>query len=168
MLLENTENPFISIQKEIDFLSLYIGLESLRVPDLHFSFSTDPSLDIEHTLIPNMLLQPYVENAIWHGLYHKTYDKQIQVRISKNNGTINYEIEDNGVGRKKSEDLKSHFRKQHHSKGMELLSKRITLLNKEYNSTIKTEITNILEKNEVTGTLVSIKIPEKISQASGI
>ena len=59
-----------------------------------------------------MMLQPYVENAIWHGLSHKEADKQLQIRISRENGTINYEIEDNGVG-KKAGDIKSLFRKQH-------------------------------------------------------
>ena len=125
MLLENADKPFIPLQKEINFLELYLSLESLRVPDLQYSISIDPELDKEETLIPNMFLQPYVENAIWHGLSYKEADKHLQIRIYRENGTVNYEIEDNGVGRKKAEELKSLFRKQHQSKGMELLNKRI-------------------------------------------
>lgn len=164
MLLENADAPFIPLRKEIDFLQLYLSLESLRVPDLQYSFSTDPVLNTEQTLIPNMFLQPYVENAIWHGLSHKETDKQLQIRIYRENGTVNYEIEDNGVGRKKSGELKSLFRKQHQSKGMELLNKRIKLLNKEYSSTIQTEISDVMNNNEVAGTLVTIKVPVKLSE----
>jgi tetratricopeptide (TPR) repeat protein len=164
MLLENADKPFIPLRMEIDFLQLYLGLESLRVPDMQYAISTDPALNTEQTLIPNMFLQPYVENAIWHGLSHKETDKKLQIRISWENGIVNYEIEDNGVGRKKSEELKSLFRKQHQSKGMELLNKRINLLNTEYGSTIQTEISDVIRNNEVAGTLVTIKIPVKLSE----
>lgn len=162
ILLENADAPFISLRKEIDFLQLYLSLESLRVPDLQYSISTDPDLNTEQTQIPNMFLQPYVENAIWHGLSYKETDKQLQIRIYRENGAINYEIEDNGVGRKKAEELKSLFRKQHQSKGMELLSKRVKLLNKEYSSTIQTEIVDVIKNNEISGTRVTVKVPLKL------
>jgi tetratricopeptide (TPR) repeat protein len=166
MLLENAEKPFVPLQKEIDFLQLYLSLENLRVPDLQYSISTDPAVNTEQTLIPNMILQPYVENAIWHGLSHKEGDKQLEIRINKDNGTVKYEIEDNGVGRKKAEELKSLFRKQHQSKGMELLNKRFKLLNGEYNSSIETNITDVIKSNKVTGTLVTIKVPIQLSISS--
>jgi hypothetical protein len=159
MLLENADKPFIPLQREIDFLQLYLGLEKLRLPDLQYSISTDPSLNTERTLIPNMILQPYVENAIWHGLSHKENDKQVQVRIYRENGSLNCEVEDNGVGRKKAEELKSLFRKQHQSKGMELLTKRFKLLNEEFGSSIQAMVTDKTGNNEDTGTLVTIKIP---------
>jgi len=166
MLLDNADKPFVSLGKEIELLQLYLSLESLRVPDMQYSISTDPVLDTEQILIPNMILQPYVENAIWHGLSHKETDKQLQIRIFRENGTINYEIEDNGVGRKRAGELKSLFRKQHQSKGMELLNKRIELLNREYSSVIQTEVSDVLKNKEVAGTLVSIKVPLPLSQIS--
>ena len=159
MLLENAEKPFIPLQKEIDFLRLYLSLESLRVSDLQYSISTDPSLNTEQILIPNMILQPYIENAIWHGLSHKTTDKQLQIRILGVNGMVTYEIEDNGVGRKKAAELKSLFRQNHQSKGMELLSKRFKLLNEEYSAEINTTITDVLKNDEVAGTLVRVQTP---------
>lgn len=164
IMLENTESPFIPLQKEIDFLQLYLSLESLRIPDMQYSISIDPLLNTEKILIPNMLLQPYAENAIWHGLSHKVKDKQLQIRVSRENDSVNYEIEDNGVGRKKAKELESFFNKQHQSKGMELVQKRISLLSKEYNSAIITEISDVIKNNEVAGTLVSIKIPDMVSQ----
>jgi len=163
MLLENADKPFIPLEKEINFLELYLSLESLRVPDMQYSISADSELDKEKILIPNMFLQPYVENAIWHGLSHKENNKRLQIRIFRQNGTVNYEIEDSGVGRKKAEELKSLFRKQHQSKGMELLSRRIKLLNNEYKSAIQTDITDVIKDDEVSGTLVSVKIPVKFS-----
>jgi LytS/YehU family sensor histidine kinase len=111
-----------------------------------------------------MILQPYIENAIWHGLSHKQNNKQLQIRIYSENGTVNYEIEDNGVGRKKAAELKSLFRQKHQSKGMELLSKRFKLLNEEYSSDINTTITDVIKNNEVAGTMVTIKVPVGLSK----
>ena len=164
MLLENADKQFVPLRIEMEFLQLYLSLESLRVPDMQYSISTDSALNTEQILIPNMILQPYVENAIWHGLSHKETDKQLRIRVFRENGTINYEIEDNGVGRKKAGELKSLFRKQHQSKGMELISKRIELLNKEYSSVIQTEVADVVKNNEVAGTLVSIKVSLTLSK----
>ena len=162
ILLENAEKPFIPLTKEIDFLKLYLSLETLRVPDLQYSIFTDPVVNSEHILIPNMILQPYVENAIWHGLSYKDGDKQLQIRISKTDGLVKYEIEDNGVGRKKAEEMKSLFRKQTESKGMELLSKRFKLLSVVYNSKIQTSITDVIKENKLAGTLVTITMSEEL------
>ena len=162
ILLENADQPLISLKKEIDFLQLYLSLENLRVPDMKYSIDTD-GLSTEEILIPNMILQPYIENAIWHGLSHKQSEKQLTIRMFRQNGTVNYEIEDNGVGRKKSAELKSLFRQKHISKGMELLSKRFKLLNDEYGSEVNTTITDVIKNNEVAGTLVTVKVPVKLS-----
>jgi sensor histidine kinase YesM len=164
MLLENTEKLFIPLQRELDFLQLYLSLEQLRIPELEFSLTVDPAIDTEQTVIPNMILQPYIENAIWHGLSHKPTDKKLQIRITKTNGAIQYEIEDNGVGRKKSAELKSLFRKEHKSKGMELLSKRFKLLSKEFGAEIETHYEDVMNNGEVGGTLVTIKVPNNFSE----
>ena len=111
-----------------------------------------------------MILQPYIENAIWHGLSHKATDKKLQIRITKTKGAIQYEIEDNGVGRKKSAELKSLFRKEHKSKGMELLSKRFKLLSKELEADIVTSYEDVMNNGEVAGTLVTIKVPNNFSE----
>jgi LytS/YehU family sensor histidine kinase len=165
MLLENTERPFVPLQREIELLQLYLSLENLRIPDLEFSINVDHSVDTEATQIPNMILQPYIENAIWHGLSPKKNDRKLQIRISKENGSTKYEIEDNGIGRKKAAELKSVYRKEHRSKGMELLSKRFKLLAKEYGSDIETNITDVIIDNEIKGTLVTIKVPVQFSNS---
>lgn len=166
VLLENAEKPFVLLQKEIDFLQLYLSLENLRIPDLQYFISVDPDIDTENINIPNMILQPYIENAIWHGLSHKKDDRKLWVRIIKTTGGVQYEVEDNGVGRKKAAELKSLFRTEHKSKGMELLSKRFKLLAKELGSDIETSVTNVIKNGEISGTLVSIRVPAGLLQTN--
>lgn len=164
MLLENSEKPFTSLQKEIDFLEVYLSIEKLRLPDLQFSITTDPSINKEETLIPTMILQPCIENALWHGLSHKTSNRKLELNIKKQNGTVVYDVKDNGVGRKKSAELKSLYRKKHKSKGMELLTKRFRLLSDEFGSNIKTEVCDVMNNGEVGGTEVSISVPDSLTQ----
>ena len=164
MLLEHADQPFISVQKELEFLRIYIELENLRVPDLHYSIDTDPKVNTQSTMIPNMMLQPYIENAIWHGLSAKRGNKQLQIRIYPENGTINYEIEDNGIGRQKALEIKTAYRESHQSKGMEILNKRFELLGQEYGTKINTTVSDVVKSGEVSGTLVQIKVPVELSQ----
>ena len=164
-MLENADQPFIPLRKEIDFLELYLSLESLRIPDLQYSIEVNQRLDAEKTMIPNMILQPYIENALWHGLQSKQGEKKIQLHIYRQNGLLHYEIKDNGVGREKAAELKSLYRKEHHSKGMELLSKRFGLLSKEYGQDIQTKVTDVVETGNVAGTLVEITVPSSLSES---
>jgi len=167
-LLENANQPIISLKKEIDFLELYLSLESLRIPDLQYSVKVGPGLHTEEIMIPNMILQPFIENALWHGLQHRRGEKKLQLYIYRQNGSIHYEIRDNGVGREKAAELKSLYRKNHKSKGMELLSKRFSLLSKEYGQDIETRVTDIIENGNVAGTLVEITVPPSLSEPTKI
>ncbi len=163
-LLDNANQPFIPLKKEMGFLDLYLSLEKLRLPDLKYSIEVDPKINAEHFVIPNMMLQPYVENALWHGLQHKQGEKKLELHIVRNNGTIQYEIKDNGVGRKRAEEMKTLYRKAHRSKGMELLSQRFNLLSQEYGQTIQTKVTDLTENGHAAGTLVEISVPVALSE----
>ena len=163
LLLDNANQPFVTVKQEMEFLELYLSLENLRIPDLNFSIEKDASLNTDERMIPNMMLQPYIENAIWHGLSPKKGLRSLRIRIHENNEATEFEIEDNGVGRQKATQLKKLYRKGHHSKGMELLSKRFGLLSKEYGSSIKTTITDLMHNGEATGTLVKIDVPFALS-----
>ena len=163
MLLENANSPFIPLAREIEFLHLYLSLEKLRLPDLHYQIDIAPDINTEKTKIPNMILQPYIENAIWHGLSHKKIgERNISIRVTSEAIGVKYEIEDNGVGRSKSAELKSQYRKEHKSKGMELLTKRFRLLSEEYQHKIETQITDLTENKEPAGTKVAIIVPNEI------
>jgi LytS/YehU family sensor histidine kinase len=125
----------------------------------------DSKIQTEHIKIPNMILQPYIENAIWHGLSHKQGEKKLHIHVAQQNGTTIYEIEDNGVGRQKAAELKSQYRKEHKSRGMELLTKRFKLLQKEYGAQINTTVSDVMTDNQVTGTKVSIQVPTFLPEA---
>ena len=162
MLLDNANQPFVSLRKEINLLELYLSLENLRVPDLNYSIEIDPVIDSNQIAIPNMMLQPYIENAIWHGLSHKKGERNLKIRITRKQDNIICEVEDNGVGRKMATELKSLYRKEHRSRGMELLSKRFNLLSKEYGSDIQTGIEDLHDNGTATGTRVTITVPSSL------
>jgi LytS/YehU family sensor histidine kinase len=164
MLLDNANQPFVSLRKEINLLELYLSLENLRIPDLKYSIELDPSIDDNKIAIPNMMLQPYIENAIWHGLSHKKGERNLNISIKREGDNIVCEVEDNGVGRKMSAELKSLYRKEHRSRGMELLSKRFNLLSKEYGSEIQTTIEDLHENGTATGTRVAITVPYSLTE----
>lgn len=88
----------------------------------------------------------------------------LQIRIHENGTATEFEVEDNGIGRKRSAELKQQFRHGHHSKGMQLLSKRFELLSKEYGTSIQTTITDLQENGDATGTLVKIDVPFTLSE----
>ncbi len=165
MLLENANSPFIPLARELEFLELYLSLEKLRIPQLKYNIQVDPKINTEQVRIPNMILQPYIENAIWHGLSHKKDgEKNIQLSVLHQPEGVKYEIEDNGVGRKKAAELKSVYRKEHRSKGMELLTKRFKLLNEEYRFEITTDVTDLMHGGEATGTMVTIQVPWEVGR----
>ena len=163
MLLDNANQPFVTLRKEINLLELYLSLENLRIPDLKYSIEIDPLIDSNKITIPNMILQPYIENAIWHGLSHKKGERNLTIRITKEPNGIACEVKDDGVGRKMAAELKSLYRKEHRSKGMELLSKRFILLSKEYGSEIQTTVEDLHDNGTATGTRVSVMVPSSLT-----
>jgi sensor histidine kinase YesM len=163
MLLDNANQPFVTLRKEINLLELYLSLENLRIPDLKYSIEIDPLIDSNKITIPNMILQPYIENAIWHGLSHKKGERNLTIRITNEANGIACEVKDNGVGRKMAGELKSLYRKEHRSKGMELLSKRFILLSKEYGSEIQTTVEDLHDNGTATGTRVAIMVPSSLT-----
>jgi LytS/YehU family sensor histidine kinase len=159
LILENSRDKKVSLSKEIESLDLYIQMEKLRF-NHNFSYSiiVDETIDKEDIQVTPMLLQPYVENAIWHGLQHKESDGNISVHISKKNNALSFEIEDNGIGRKASGEINLH-RKNHTSFGLDITEKRIEMLS----ANNKQGTVNIFdmydEKEKAKGTRVEINIP---------
>ena len=164
VLLDNATQPFVSLKQEMEFLELYLSLENLRIPDLKVSIDKDPALNMEKRMVPNMMLQPYIENAIWHGLSGKKGERKLHIRICENANATEFEIEDNGIGREKAAAIKVQNKHGHHSKGMELLSKRFSLLSSEYGEAIDVSIADLYDNGEATGTLVRISVPFNLSE----
>ncbi|WP_082120547.1 sensor histidine kinase [Pedobacter sp. BMA] len=154
--LEICTKSYISLEEEIEYLNLYLKLEKNRFGDkLQYIFEIEEDIDREETFIPSMLLQPYVENAIWHGIMPKETGGQILIRINlKNEHYLNIEIIDNGIGIENSlRDKKG----THVSKGMQLTKERLNLLGQIGAKPIHLNV----RQNHENGTTVSICIPLK-------
>jgi len=133
-VLENSEEDFIPLSKELKLLQLYTELEHSRFPEkFDYKIIVDEHIDVESFQIPPMLLQPYIENAIWHGLRYKEEKGFLNIDLTAiDKNSISIKIEDNGIGRKKSQALKTQHQKKQRSKGMGNIKKRISVLNKMY------------------------------------
>ncbi|WP_207427502.1 sensor histidine kinase [Pedobacter sp. SYSU D00535] len=127
--LENCNKSYITIEEEVSYLTLYLSLEKLRFGDrMQYSIEVDTALDRNEVYIPSMLLQPFVENAIWHGLMPKDSEGNIWIKIKKvSDAVLHIEIIDDGIG---IENSVRQYSTEHVSRGMELTNERIKLLSK--------------------------------------
>jgi LytS/YehU family sensor histidine kinase len=157
-VLENSEEDFISLNKEIELLELYLKLEHSRFPDkFQYSLEVEAAIDREAYTIPPMILQPYVENAIWHGLRYRESQGSLKIYMSDvNNNSLQISIEDNGIGRRKSATLKTQHQKKQRSTAMGNIQKRIAILNDMYKSNIGVTVTDL--QKDGTGTKVVLTI----------
>lgn len=157
-VLENSEEDFIPLSKELELLQLYLKLEHSRFPEkFDFSIEIDDNLDLQAYEIPPMLLQPYIENAIWHGLRYKEKKGFLKINLTQlDKETLQIEITDNGIGRKKSAELKTENQKRQKSKGMGNIKKRIAILNDMYKNRIDVTVNNL--NQDGSGTKVTLQL----------
>ncbi|MEM9077207.1 MAG: histidine kinase [Bacteroidota bacterium] len=160
-VLENSEEDFIPLSKELELLELYVKLEHSRFEDkFDYEINVDPSVDVEAFQIPPMLLQPYIENAIWHGLRYKEEKGMLHIRMdSMDTNTLKIEITDDGIGRKKSAKLKTQHQKKQKSKGMGNIKRRLDILNGMHGNQIKVEVNDL--KKDGSGTKVTLKLKKQ-------
>lgn len=155
-VLENSEQDFIPLEKEIQLLGLYLELEHTRFKDkFDFEVNIDKEIQINEFQIPPMLLQPYIENAIWHGLRYKKEKGLLQINVNKiNKESIEIAIIDNGIGREESKALKSKNQLMHKSKGMQNIKQRVVILNEMYKDKVDVYVNDLNE--DKTGTKVML------------
>ena len=155
-VLENSDEDFIPLQKEIELLSLYVKLEYNRFQDkFDYTLEVSEAISLEKYTIPPMLLQPYIENAIWHGLRYKKEKGHLSISFKKhNNESVLITIEDNGVGRKQSMAMKTDNQRKQKSKGMSTIANRIAILNTMYPDKIKVALSSL--NADETGTRVQL------------
>lgn len=162
-ILNNSEQPVITIADELEALKLYIELEALRFDNkFEFSIEVAPAIDIEYHKIPAMLIQPYVENAILHGLSPLEGKKgRLTISIAEVAGNIVCTILDNGIGREKARELQRYANdNSRQSLGMKITKDRLEILNKLHNSHLSVVITDLADdQGNATGTQVEIFIP---------
>ena len=158
--LRQSDLEYITIEEEVDSLRTYLSLEALRFED---SFVYDISLSegLEY-YIPTMLVQPFVENAITHGLLHKQGKRNLDISFTKGTGdTILCTIEDNGVGRTYARQMKANQNNQHQSFSMAAIEERLQLYSEKMGARTSYQIIDLEEEKAATGTKVLLTLPIK-------
>ena len=149
----------IFLDDEIERIELYLKLEQMRFKDkFEYEINVDDRIEHQTIKIPSMLLQPFIENSIWHGILPSNRSGNIEVNIILDEKKLTIDIIDDGIGIDKSLEDKKHKKQHHNSKGMELTKGRIELVSKMSNKECSIQGPNQVynEKNEITGTKVSI------------
>ncbi len=160
-ILEMSNEEMVTLENELQTLTLYLNLEQMRFPDtLTYNINLDPLLDLYGTTLPSMLIQPFIENAIKHGLMHKQADRNLQLTFTKDNNYLIVNITDNGIGRKASDAINKRRNKNHKSFSSAANMQRINLLNSSAANKYSLEILdNTNDVGTAIGTTVLINIP---------
>lgn len=133
LVLENSQEDFITLQKEQEILALYMKLEHYRFRDkFEYEIDIDESINAESISVPPMLIQPYLENAVWHGLRYRDTVGFLKMSMRQEDSRLIVTVTDNGIGRKKSAELKTENQKKHKSTGLRNIRERLAILNNVY------------------------------------
>jgi sensor histidine kinase YesM len=163
LVMENSAKGKILLASELDMLRLYIDMEAMRFKEkLQYNIHLEKDVEPDYIELPPLLLQPYVENAIWHGLMPKEEGGRIDIEVAMNNdkSLLQIIITDNGIGRAKSADLGNGKQTKHESYGMKVTSDRIALINQVYKSGAEVKINDLSDANgNASGTKVMLQIP---------
>jgi LytS/YehU family sensor histidine kinase len=161
MILQNSQASLISLESELESLKLYLELEALRF-NYHFTYriTVPKELDIEGLKVPPLIIQPYAENAIWHGLMQKEEKGQLDIEVSQENDHLFFKIADNGIGRKAATAAASKSATRHKSMGLQITADRITRLQSLSGTESPVTIIDLVNTDgSGAGTEVFIKIP---------
>jgi ligand-binding sensor domain-containing protein len=159
-ILEMSTKDTISLDEEIKSLHLYLELEKMRFEDsFTYSVIKDKKIDSDQIKIPSMLVQPYVENAIKHGLLHKKTNRVLAIEFTRKQKLLLISIDDNGVGRKRSGELNQIKNRQHNSFAMDANKKRLEILKNNFNDIAFEIIDKYGDLGEPIGTCVIITLP---------
>ncbi len=162
LILDNSNSKEVTLSNELEALRLYIEMEALRFTNkFSWEIRVDENVSADTLQVPPMIIQPYVENAIWHGLLHKDSDGSLLVSVRKpDEHMLQCIIEDNGIGRNKAKELKSKSATANKSLGMKLTEERIHMLNQYASLNASIQIIDLEnERGEAKGTRVIITIP---------
>lgn len=161
LVLENSKSDRISLQQEIETLQLYMEMEAMRFKEkLHHKINIADNVDLEYIEIPPMLIQPYVENAIWHGLMPKEEGGALTLNFSCQDNNLYITVTDNGVGRARSAQVRSQSATAHKSFGMSITHERIELINQMYKTNISVTVNDLFDgQGNANGTEIIMDIP---------
>lgn len=162
MVMDSSRHTVVSLADELDMLRLYLQLEHTRFKDkFDYTFETDENLSNSDFELPPMLIQPYLENAIWHGLRYLDEKGMLSLKIENAHGGLMVSVTDNGIGRTKSKALKTSNQKKQTSIGMQNIENRIVIMNDLFSTNIRVEVEDAFPDVENCGTRVKIYIPQQ-------
>jgi tetratricopeptide (TPR) repeat protein len=157
LVLEYSQEDFITLQKEQEILTLYMKLEHYRFRDkFEYEIEIDESINAESISVPPMLIQPYLENAVWHGLRYRESVGFLKMSMVQRDSRLLVTITDNGIGRKRSSELKTENQKKHRSTGLKNIRERLAILNTVYKTHYEV---NVSDGPGGEGTVVEISLP---------
>jgi LytS/YehU family sensor histidine kinase len=165
LVLENSRQETISLAKEIETIRYYLMLQELRFEGrFEYSLEIDPDINLEQLAIPPMLAQPFVENAIEHGIIHLSNKGLITIRYLLNGNTLLLEIEDNGIGIEKSSQLSQSKWSEHRSLATKITYERLKNIRRSKKIRIKMELIDLATLGDTSqrGTLVRFKLPVQL------
>ena len=161
MVLNNSMQELISLEDELEMLGLYLELEQLRFKNaFNYTITCINEIDADNIFIPPLILQPFAENAIWHGLMHKDEKGQLNIEVSQEDNYLFFKITDDGIGRKQSAALASKSATKHKPMGLRITAGRIAMMQNSNGEQSPVTINDLVNADgSVAGTEVIIKMP---------
>lgn len=157
LVLENSQQDFITLTREREILSLYLKLEHYRFRDkFDYEIEIDPAINSDAVEVPPMLIQPYIENAVWHGLRYRDTKGKLTLKMYIENSSLVVDVIDDGIGRKRSEELKTMNQRKHNSTGLKNVQERLLIINKVYKKDL---LVSVSDGENGSGTHVKIVLP---------
>jgi LytS/YehU family sensor histidine kinase len=161
LILQNSQEALIPLGRELEALELYLELEALRFDNkFEYKIAVDDDVDTTVLKVPPLIIQPYAENAIWHGLMHKKEKGHLRIELYEQDEILLCKVIDDGIGRKKAAELKTKSASTHKSMGMRITADRIAMMQQQKQNGTSISITDlVLSDGSAEGTEVLIKIP---------
>ena len=160
MVLENSKQILIPLEEEVKCLELYIQMEQFRCKNAFIYYiKCHDGVNPEEAMIPPLLLQPFVENAIWHGVNPREGDGNIGIDFFQKEEALYCVIKDNGIGRKMASELKSQLSEHHKSMGLQITKERLAIMGQQQSKESTVNIEDLYdESGKAAGTKVTIRI----------
>ena len=155
--LDYSEKEYIDFEDELKLLETYLSMEKLRFKE-NFFYIIDKG-DVQNIRIPPMLIQPFLENALLHGLLHKEGNKKLSIKFGIEEKVLICLIKDNGIGRKTAQVIRERQQQKHESFAINAIKRRLEILSQQTNTELGIDYTDLTDKNEDSGTLVKLRIP---------
>lgn len=160
-ILMASKDKETTLHDELETMKLYMNIENIRFSnEINFNIDVDPKINTEIIKVPPLILQPFLENALWHGLSSKSENKQIQLKVLKTDSKyITVEIIDNGIGRIASRKLNESKRLKRKSVGIDITKERLSNFSKSFSNSYHLKIEDLYEDETPSGTKIILQIP---------